>query len=90
VEERIEINPVGLVPLQCEEGYFFLQDGAFSDTRVYQYRLSIFEKHSEKYRSIRTEFVDSWQRNFVNTAESIKAELIRNQEFYAQPCGVQY
>jgi hypothetical protein len=85
VEERIEISPVGLVPLQCEEGYFFLQDGSFSDTRVYQYRLSIFEKHQEKYRSIRTEFVDSWQRNFVNTAESIKGELLRNRSYMPNP-----
>jgi hypothetical protein len=76
---------VGLVPLQCEEGYFFLQDGSYSDTRVYQYRMSIFEKHSEKYRSIRTEFVDSWRRNFVNTAESIKGELLRNRSFVPNP-----
>jgi hypothetical protein len=85
VEERIEISPVGLVPLQSEEGYFFLQDGSFSDTKVFQYRLSIFEKHSEKYRSIRTEYVDSWQRNFVNTAESIKSELLRNRTFMPNP-----
>jgi hypothetical protein len=85
VEERIEISPVGLVPLQCEEGYFFLQDGSFSDTRVYQYRLSIYEKHQEKYRSIRTEFVDSWQRNFVNTAESIKGELLRSRSYMPNP-----
>jgi hypothetical protein len=85
VEERIEITPVGLVPLQCVEGYFFLKDGSFSDTKVFQYRLSIFEKHNEKYRSIRTEFVDSWQRNFVNTAESIKSELIRNRSFMPNP-----
>ncbi|MCU0387661.1 MAG: hypothetical protein MUE71_03540 [Chitinophagaceae bacterium] len=85
VEERIEISPVGLVPLQCEEGYFFLKDGSFSDTKVYQYRLSIFEKHSEKYRSIRTEYVDSWQRNFVNTSENIKAELIRNRSYMPNP-----
>lgn len=85
VEERIEITPVGLIPLQCEEGYFFLQDGSFSDTKVYQYRMSIFEKHNEKYRSIRTEYVDSWQRNFVNTAESIKGELLRNRSYMPNP-----
>jgi hypothetical protein len=85
VEERIEISPVGLIPLQYEEGYFFLKDGTFSDTKVYQYRLSIFEKHNEKYRSIRTEYLDSWQRNFVNTAESIKAELIKNRSFMPNP-----
>ncbi len=85
VEEHIEITPVGLVPLQIEEGYFFFQDGSLSDTKVYQYRLSIFEKHNERYRSIRTEYVDSWQRNFVNTVESIKGELLRNRNFMPNP-----
>jgi hypothetical protein len=85
VEDRLEISPVGLIPLECNEGYFFLRDGHFSDTKVYQYRLSIFEKHDEKYRSIKTEFVAGWQRNFVNTCENIKAELIRNRSFMPNP-----
>jgi len=85
VETRLEISPVGIVPLDTREGYFMLRDGAYSDTRVYQYRLSIFEKHEEKYRSIRTEFVASWQRNLVNTCESIKGELIRNRSFMPNP-----
>jgi hypothetical protein len=77
VEEKLIIVPVGLIPLDNCEGYFFLTTGARSDTRVYQYRLSFFEKHDEKYRSIRTEYIDSWTRNIVNTNENIKAELIR-------------
>jgi hypothetical protein len=77
VEEKLVIFPVGIVPLDSHEGYFFLSSGHYSDTRVYQYRLSIFEKHDEKYRSIRTEYIDSWARNIVNTYENIKAELIR-------------
>lgn len=85
VEEQLEITTVGLMPLQCEEGYFFLQDGSFSDTKVYQYRMTIFEKHEEKYRAIRTEYIDSWRRNFVNTAESIKGELIRQRTMLPHP-----
>jgi hypothetical protein len=77
VEDKLIIFPVGLIPLDSQEGYFFLSQGGFSDTRVYQYRLSFFEKHDEKYRSIRTEYIDTWARNLVNTYESIKAELIR-------------
>jgi hypothetical protein len=77
VEEKLIIYPVGLVPLDIHEGYFFLSEGNYGNTRVYQYRLSFFEKHDEKYRSIRTEYIDSWARNLVNTYESIKAELIR-------------
>jgi hypothetical protein len=85
VETRLEISPVGLIPLDSREGYFFLRDGAYSDTKVFQYRLSIFEKRDEKYRSIRTEFVSSWQRNMVNTCENIKSELLRNRGFMPNP-----
>src|ERR1700743_1267522 len=77
VEDKLVIYPVGLIPLDSQEGYFFLSSGTHADTRVYQYRLSFFEKHDEKYRSIRTEYIDSWTRNIVNTYENIKAELIR-------------
>lgn len=85
VEEKLNILPVGIVPLENREGYFFLCDGKHSDTRVYQYRLSFFEKHDEKYRSIKTNFVAEWQRNFVNTYENIKTELIRNKSELPNP-----
>ena len=85
VEDRLDITPVGLVPLDCHEGYFFLRDGCYSDTKVYQYRLSFFEKHDERYRSMQTEFVAGWQRSFVNTVENIKSELIKNRSFMPNP-----
>ena len=85
VEEKLNISPVGLLPLDCQEGYFFFADGSFSDTRVYQYRLSIFEKHDERYRSIKTEFIADWQRSLSNTYESIKGELIRYRQQLPNP-----
>ena len=77
VEDKLIIFPVGLIPLDNNEGYFFLNEGSYSNTRVYQYRLSFFEKHDERYRSIRTEYIDTWARSIANTYENIKAELIR-------------
>lgn len=85
VENRINIEPVGLVPLQHNEGYFMLCEGQCRNTWVYQYRLSIFEKHDEKYRTIKTEFVDVWQRNIVNSYQNIKAELLRNRSDLPNP-----
>ena len=52
---------------------------------MYQYRLSFFEKHDEKYRAIRTEYVNEWERNIVNTYENIKAELLRNKKDLPNP-----
>ncbi len=76
VEDKIDIAPVGLVPLDTQEGYFFLSSGNERSTGVYHYRLSIFEKHDEKYRSIRTLFIDNWKRSISNSYEHIKSELI--------------
>lgn len=85
VENKITIEPIGLIPLDHNEGYFFLCEGACRNTWVYQYRLSIFEKHDEKYRSIKTEFVDVWQRSIVNSYQNIKSELIRNRSDLPNP-----
>lgn len=85
VENKLTIFPVGLIPLEINEGYFFLSEGSYSNTRVYQYRLSFFEKHDEQYRSIRTEFINSWDRSVVNTYENIKAELIKVKKDFPNP-----
>jgi len=85
IEDKISIAPVGIMPLEHNEGYFFLCGGNAVHTKVYQYRISIFERHSEKYRSIKTEHIDDWQRNMVNTYQSIKAELIKNRTALPNP-----
>jgi len=73
------------MPLENKEGYFFLCEGQTKNTWVYQYRLSMFEKHDAKYRSIKTEFIDVWQRNYVNTYQNIKAELLKNKTELPNP-----
>src|SRR5215470_10544112 len=39
VENKINIAPVGLIPLDIKEGFFFLSSGNTRSTRVYHYRL---------------------------------------------------
>ena len=85
VENKLSIFPVGLIPLENREGYFLLSYGDSRSTSVFQYRLSFFEKHQEKYRSIRTEYVSHWTRSFSNTYEHIKAELIREKKDLPNP-----
>ena len=84
VEDKLEISPVGIIPLEQNEGYFFLSNTR-SQTRVYQFRLSIYEKREEKYRSIRTEFIDVWYRSIANAYEHIKSELLRNRTQLPNP-----
>jgi hypothetical protein len=85
VEENLTITPVGLLPLDVQEGYFFLSSGNSKSTRVYQYRLSIFEKHNENFRSIRTSYIEMTQRSMVNTYESIKYDLIKSRNDLPNP-----
>lgn len=85
VEQKLSINPVGLLPIETTEGYFFLSAGTHHETRVYQYRLSFFEKHQERYRSMKTEFISRYERSIANTYEWIKIDLIRNRKELPNP-----
>ncbi len=77
VENKLTIEPVGLIPLDTNEGYLLISNGKFNTTNAYEYRLTIYEKHDESFRGIRTSFIQQWIRSVSNTAENIKAELIR-------------
>lgn len=85
VEEEMKIVPIGLIPLDHTEGYMFINNGDIKETRVYEFHMTIFEKYHEKYRAMRTVFVDSWLYNFVNTHQAIKAELIRKRNKLSNP-----
>src|ERR1700748_619119 len=84
IEHKLIITPIGLVPLDTNEGYFFLSSGK-KNTKVYHYRLSFFEKHDEKYRSIKTFYIDDQRRSMSNTYENMKASLIRNRNELPNP-----
>ena len=85
VEYNLNITPVGLIPLDTQEGYFFLCDGRYQDTMVYEYRLSIFERHDEKYRGIHTQYIDTFAKNLVDSCENIKISLIRQRKKLPNP-----
>jgi hypothetical protein len=85
VEDKMNITPIGLIPLDIKEGYFFLSSGNTKNTRVYHYRLSIFEKHDEKYRSIKTAYVDMWHLGIATTYENIKSDLIKYHKALPNP-----
>lgn len=85
VEDNFFINPVGLIPIQMEEGYMFLCDGTERDVNVYEFHISFFEGAQEKYRGIQTEYISSYPRNFVNTYSNIKIDLLKIRKTYSNP-----
>jgi hypothetical protein len=85
VEESLTITPIGLVPLDVQEGYFLLSSGNTKTTFIYQYRLSFFEKHDEKFRTIKTSYLQKAHRSIANTYEHIKYQLIKTRSELTNP-----
>lgn len=85
VEDKLNIEPVGLIPLDVQEGYMLLSDGRFSDTLVYQYRLTIFERADEKFRGIHTQYISTYTRSFTQTNVRIKADLLKHRKELPNP-----
>ncbi len=76
VEEKIIIQPVGITPLNSSEGYLLLKMTDDKSTSAYQYKITIFESPTEKYRGINLEYVKSYEKSYYNTYENIKIDLI--------------
>lgn len=76
VENKLEIFPIGIVPLNVEEGYMFLREGEKRNTRIYEFQITIFENQNEKFRGIKTDFLCTYQVSITNTFEKIKSDLI--------------
>lgn len=77
VEKKLQIEPVGIIPLYKKEGYVFLRYGEQAEVRIYNYNITLFEHKDARYKGIRMEYIDTRTKNFVNTYEQIKLDIIR-------------
>jgi len=85
VERNLNIDPVGVIPLSSNYGYFSLRNGNQKGNWVYEYQVTIFEDKDDQYRAINTRFVDVYEQNLVNTPESIKRDLIYRYKHLPNP-----
>ncbi|HEY2582191.1 MAG TPA: hypothetical protein VGI43_10295 [Mucilaginibacter sp.] len=85
VESRLNIDPVGIVPLMPYRGYFSLRNGKEKTHGIYQYQITIFENKDDKYRGININFVETYEESIVKTPEAIKLDLIRRDKYMPNP-----
>ncbi len=85
VEDKLSIFPVGIIPINTENGYMFLSQSASKDIMVYEYMITIFENSNEKFRGIKTNFVTSYYKSIATTYESVKGEMIKNHRDFPNP-----
>ncbi len=76
LEDSLKIFPIGVMPLFNEDGYLFLKPGSTTETKVYEYHITIFENPVERFRGIQVKYIASYEKNILNTYEAIKSDLI--------------
>ncbi len=78
VEKNIEIDHVGIVPINKDEGYFLIRDNEEAKLQVHRFESSIFSSNTEKYRSLKTKLVKEVEQALIERSpESIKLDLIK-------------
>jgi hypothetical protein len=85
VESRLNIDPVGIVPLMPYHGYFSLRNGGEKTNWIYEYQITIFENKDDKFRGINIQFVDTYEQTITTTPESVKLDLIRERRHLPNP-----
>ena len=77
VEKQLRFEPVGILPLYKNEGYLLIHYGNYSEVRAYSYNITLFEQKDARYRGVRVQYIDSYNKSIANTYEHIKLDIIR-------------
>lgn len=85
IEKEIQINPVGILPLYRNEGYMLVRDGDLPEIKVFEFAVQFFTHEEEQFRSVQTQYLTSYRRSVVNTAENIKIDMIRHRKKLPNP-----
>ncbi len=85
IMQRIQLEPVGLLPLRTSEGYLLLRQG--SAARVYAYQLGLYDGGDmvEASRLMRTVYVSDYTISWTCTPEQVKADLVRHRSTLPNP-----
>ncbi len=87
IDQNLELQPVGISPLNPDEGYIFLAAYHEQELRIFRYQTSIFESSGEKYRGINTEFLESVRKSVGTTYEYLKLQLIKRYRYLPNPAA---
>ncbi len=77
VEDQLEFEPVGIVPIYNQEGYILMSREKKNEIHAFRYKSSLLHFAGEKFRSISMWLIGVFQRSLVNTLEKIKMDLVR-------------
>lgn len=85
VEEQMEFEPVGIIPMYVDEGYLIIHHDNQREISIYRYKTSVFESAEERYRGINLQFVAKDFVDFTRSYERIKLELAKTNNELPNP-----
>lgn len=85
VEEQVEFEPVGILPIYNREGFVLMTRESSNDVHAFRYKSSILQMAGEKFRSITFWLLGIFQKNLVITLEKLKMQLIRDVKELPNP-----
>lgn len=87
VTQALSIAPIGIMPLFRKEGYLFVYENINRELRIYQYKVQLFESTAPPSRRVETRLIDSRNKSYTTTFESIKMELVRKNKELPNPAS---
>jgi hypothetical protein len=87
VQEQIQINPIGVLQLNNEFGFFMMALPKQSQLPVYKYHLTIYESSGERYRGVNVQYIDTVQKNLSQTYENLKIDITKKHFSNTLPGG---
>lgn len=85
IEGQIKFEPIGLCPINQNEGYLLLNTSEDRFIHVFEYQITLFKSANAKYRGINTTYLEKVRKSISNTFESVKLGLIKRYRKLPNP-----
>jgi hypothetical protein len=86
VDERIEFEEVGILPMYREEGYWLIPDAEKSLVHLLRYEISLYPSTTDRFRTLKTRLLESLEQIYVTSSPvSLKHRLIEKYRDLPNP-----
>ncbi|MFN8356570.1 MAG: hypothetical protein U0Y10_19105 [Spirosomataceae bacterium] len=85
VDGSLQVSPIGIVPLNTSEGYLFLFEHVLNETRIYYFKVTIFDVDIPPSRRVQTVYLDTVRRSLTTSFEQLKLDLVRKNKDLPNP-----
>lgn len=85
IDHRLDVKPVGVLPMYKYEGYLLIRNGAAASIEVYQFHINVFSYREERVHGIHLNHVATLEGSLLTNYTSLKLDLIRERSELPNP-----